>query len=114
MRIAGTRVSRENRTAEMGAKKTESCTAATIREFIPVIWLFFASSISKQSQALAGICMAPLNKAATKKNQKPSARHQIIQGTHQAKKSKKAVAFRRPNLSVTGPLKKAKTTWENV
>ena len=79
-----------------------------------MIWLFSASSTRRQSQELVGTFMAPLSRAATKKNQKFSARSHIRQGILQAIKSKIAVVFRRPSLSVMGPLKKAKTTWESM
>jgi len=60
------------------------------------------------------IFIDPLRRAAAKKNQKPSALHQIRQGMLQAIKSKTAVAFRLPILSVTGPLIKANNTWETM
>jgi hypothetical protein len=44
----------------------------------------------------------------------PSARSQIRQGIHQEIKSKIAVVFRLPSLSVITPLRKANTTWENI
>jgi len=112
--MAGTRVSLENKITTMGLKKAESCIAIVMREYMPVIWLLSASSTRRQFHEFETTCTVPLTRAAKKKNQKFVACHQMKQGMAQAVKSKIAVVFRLPSLSVIGPPKKAHPTWDNI
>ena len=114
MRIAGTSVYLEIKMAAIGAKTAESWAHAKTRENIFVVCFLSASSIKRHVQQLAVIALVPFISAATRKNQKFSARHQIRAGIHQPIVSKMAVAFLLPILSVNGPLKNEKKICESV
>ena len=114
IRMAGVSVSLATSTEEIGANRAERLPKTMIHEYMWVILSLGASSISRQFQATCVILIIPLNSAATTKNQKPWLDAQMMLGILHARKSKMAVLFLLPSLSVTAPDRNALIIWENI
>ena len=112
--MAGTNVSFDTRTEDIGANNADRLAQTTTREYIWVILSFGASSTSRQFQDTLVTLIVPFRIAATTKNQKPWLEAHMTQGILQAIKSNIAVLFLRPNLSIITPDRNANIIWENI
>ena len=81
---------------------------------MPIRSLGWASSMSRQYQAVWFICSKQLSRAAAKNSQKLLDTDHTRQATAQPKKSPSMVVNFRPSLSARMPPKKEKNTWTNM